>query len=168
MEVFIDRLNTETWQGHLRMNFVFVSQAKTCFRGVKSMSKKVNTVVPQGSKLSLFSFYIADMRRPSEPGKRVCYADDLTAWATGVKIPDLGDRINYYLEEITAYLMDNSLLISAPKSSVTLFNPDTLQAKTHPRILIEDSQLPLVHCPEILGIYIDTSLSFNSFDCGVV
>ena len=38
-------------------------QAKTCFRGVKSTSRKVNTSVPQGPKLSpsLFSFYIADM-----------------------------------------------------------------------------------------------------------
>ena len=60
-----------------------------------------------------------------------------------------------------AYLKDNSLLISAPKSTVTLFSPDTHQAKTHPRILIEDSQLPLVQCPKILGVYLDTSLSFN-------
>ena len=51
--------------------------------------------------------------------------------------------INSYLEEITAYLNENSLLIFAPKYSVTLFSPDTHQAKTHPRILIEDSQLPL-------------------------
>ena len=121
-------------------------QAKTCFRGVNLTSRKVNTGVPKGSKLSssLFSFYIVDMPRPTEPVKRVCYADDLTVWATGVKIQGLEDSVNSYLEEIIAYLKDNSLLISA-----------------HPRILIEDSQLPLAQCPKILGIYLDTSLSFN-------
>ena len=44
-------------------------------------------------------------------------------------------------------------MISAPKSSVTLFSPDPHEAKTHPRILIQ--------CPNILGVYLDTSLSFN-------
>ena len=59
-------------------------QAKTCFRDVKSASRKVNTGVPQGSKLSppLLSFYIADIPMPTEPVKRVCYADDPTVWAT--------------------------------------------------------------------------------------
>ena len=138
-------------------------QATTCFRGVKSTSRKVNTGVPQGSKLSpsLFSFYIADMSIPTEPVKRVCCADDLTVWATGVKIPGLEDSINSYLEEITTYLKDNSLLISSPKSTVTLFSPDPHQAKTHPRILIENSQLPMVQCSKILGVYLDTSISFN-------
>ena len=108
-----------------------------------------------------FSFYIADIPRSTEPVKWFCYADDLTVWAIGVKIPGLEDCINIYLEEITAYLKDNSLLISAPKSTVTLFSPDPHQANTHPRILIEDSQLPLVQCPKILGVYLDTSLLFN-------
>ena len=75
--------------------------------------------------------------------------------ATGVKIPDLEDSINSYIEEITAYLKDNSLLTSSQKSSVRLFSPDPHQAKTNPRILIE------VLCPNILGVYLDHSLLFN-------
>ena len=128
-------------------------QSKTCFRGVKSTSGKVNTGVPQGSKLSpsLFSFYIADMSRPTDPVKRVYYADDLTVWASGVNILDLEVSLNNYLEEITAYRKDNSLLTSALKSSVTLLTPDTHQAKTHPSTLIEDSRLPLVKCPGLSG-----------------
>ena len=138
-------------------------QAKTCFRGVKSTSRKVNTGVPQCSKLSpsLFCFYIADMPIPTDPVKRICYADDLIVWASGVNIPHLEISINHYLEEKTAYLKDNSLLISAPKFSVTLLTPDTHQAKIHPRIFIENSHLPLVKCPRILGVYLDPSLSFN-------
>ena len=119
-------------------------QAKTCFRGVKSTSRKVNTGVPQGSKLSpsLFSFYIADMPIPTDPVKRVCYADDLTVWASGVNIPDLEVSINNYLEEITAYLKDNSLMISASKSSVTLLT----RTHTKPRsILIYSSRIHTCH-----------------------
>ena len=77
------------------------------------MSRKVNTGVPQGSKLSpsLFNFYIADMPRQTDPIKRVRYADDLTVWASEVNIPDLEVSINNYIEEITAYLKDNSLKV---------------------------------------------------------
>ena len=127
------------------------------------MSRKLNTGVPQRSKLSpsLFSFYIADMPSPANPVERVCYADDLTVCASGVNISDLEVSLNNYLEEITAYLKDNSLLISAPKSSITLLTPDTHQANIHARIRIEDLRLPLVKCPRIMGVYLDPSLLFN-------
>ena len=106
--------------------------------------------------------HIADMPIPTDPVKRVCYADDLTVWASGVNIPDLEVSINNYLEEVTAYLKNNYLLISAPKkSSVTLLTLDTHQAKIHPSIYIDNSHLPLVKCPRILGVYLDPSLSFN-------
>ena len=112
----------------------------TCFRGVGSTSRKGNTGVPQGSKLSrsLFSFYIADMPRPTDPVKPVCYADDLTVWALGVNIPDLEVSLNNYLEEITAYLKDNYLLISA-KSLKSCCSPQT---HTKPRsILVYSSRI---------------------------
>ena len=117
-------------------------QANTCFRGVKSTSRKINIGVPQGSKLSpsLYSICIADMPRSTDPVKRICFAGDLIVWASWVNIPDLEVSLNNYIVEITAYLKDNSLLISAPKSSVTLLTLDTHQAKTHPSILIKDSR----------------------------
>ena len=86
---------------------------------------------------------------------RVYYADGLTVWATRVKIPDLEDSINRYLEEITLSPKDNSLLISALKLLVTLFSPDTHQTKNTHR------GLPLVQCLNILGVLLNTFLSFN-------
>ena len=56
---------------------------------------------------------------PTEPVKRVCYADDLTMWASGVNIP---------------HLKDNSLLIS--KSLQSRCSPRT---HTKPRSILEYS-----------------------------
>ena len=69
--------------------------------------------------------------------------------------------INKYLRDVSIYLKDNSLLISAPKSTVTLFTPDKHQFQTHPNITLEDTQLPLECSPKILGVIMDTSLSFH-------
>ena len=101
---------------------------------------------------TLFSFYIADMPRPTEPVKRICYA---TVW-------ELEHRVNTYLTAMSRSLWENSLLISAPKSSVTLFTRDPAQANTRPKIKIADSKLPLVRSPKILGVYLDTFFSFNN------
>ena len=62
----------------------------------------------------------------------------------------------------------NSLLISSPKSSVTLFTPDPAQANTHPKINIDDSEPPLVRSPKLLGMYLDTLFSFNTHCVQVV
>ena len=138
-------------------------QAVTSCRGVKSSTRIVHTGVPEGSKLSpsLFSFYLADMPRPTHPVKRICYADDISVWASGAKIPELEVKINDYLKEMSEFLTSNSLLISAPQSTVTLFTPETKQAKYHPDIKIAGSQLPLNPSPKILGVHLDTSLTFN-------
>ena len=69
--------------------------------------------------------------------------------------------INSYLREVSIYLKDNSLLISAPKSTVTLFTPDKHQFQMHPDITLEDTQLPLEHSRKLLGVIMDPSLSFH-------
>ena len=62
---------------------------------------------------------------------------------------------------MSRFLRENSLLISAPKSSVTLFTPDPTQANTHTKIKIADSEIPLVRNPKLLGVYLVTFFSFN-------
>ena len=107
------------------------------------------------------------MPQPTAPVKRVCYADDITIWATGVKIPELTRKINDYLKEMSLFLKANSLLITAPKPSVTLFTPDPAQVHYHPAVKIEGSRLPLERSPKLLGVYLDTFFSFN-YHCGQV
>ena len=93
-------------------NYIRGRQSVTSSRGVKSKARIIYTGVPQGSKLSptLFSFYIADMPRPTEPVKRICYADDITVWASGVEISELEHKVNTYLTEMSRFLRENSLL----------------------------------------------------------
>ena len=83
----------------------------------------------------------------TSPVRTEC-GDDLTVWDTGVKIPDMEDSLNSYFEEITTYLKDNSLLISAPKSSVTLFTLDIHQdppENTHRGLTATSGTMPK-HC----------------------
>ena len=66
-------------------------------------------------RTTLLSFYLTDMTLPTEPVKRMCYTDNITIWASGVKVPKLEHKTNSYLTEMSCFLQDNSLLISAPK-----------------------------------------------------
>ena len=107
------------------------------------------------------------MLRPTYPVKRICYADDISVWASGARIPELEVKINDYLKEMPEILKSNSMLKSVrpevppPKSTVTLFTPEMKQAKYHPDIKIAVSQLPLNRSLKILGVHLDTSLTFN-------
>ena len=75
--------------------------------------------------------------------------DDITVWASGAKISELEQKVNTYLTEMTRFSWENSLLISAPKSSVTLFTPDPAQANTRPKIKTADSELSYVRSPKV-------------------
>ena len=83
-------------------------QAATCFRCIKSSMIIFCTGVPQESKLShsLFYYCIADIPRLTPPVNRVCYADDITVWASVPNTLQLQSIINSYLREVGIYLKE--------------------------------------------------------------
>ena len=83
-------------------------------------------------------------------------------WASCVKFLELEHKVSTYLTGISCFLRVNSLLISTPKSSVTLFTPFPAQANTHPKIKIEDSELTLVRSQKLLGVYLDAFFSIST------
>ena len=97
------------------------------------------------------------MPRPTPPVKRVCYADDITVWDTRPKIPQLESMINNYLREVSIYLKDNSLLISAPKSRSS---PRTNTSSRCIQILLLKTHSSK-RSSKILGVIIGPSISFH-------
>ena len=89
----------------------------------------------------------------------------LRGWHNSVRIGRHNSRtrakVKTYLREMSRFLLVSWLLISARKSSVTLLTPDPAQANTHPKIKIDNSELPLVQSPKLLGVYLDTFFSSN-------
>ena len=122
----------------------------------------IHTGVLQGSVIlsALFNAYISDLFPPPADVKLVSYADDITVYTSGPTIPPLTDKLNGYLEQLSTFLSDRSLTLSTSKSTVTLFSPNTHEARYHPQVKINGSVLPLERRPKILGIIFDIMLTF--------
>ena len=69
--------------------------------------------------------------------------------------------INKYVDEVTNFLEERSLILSPEKSTVTLFTPDSHEAKTRPPVKIKELKVPLEKHPKILGVTFDTMHSFS-------
>ena len=67
-----------------------------------TISYKMQSRRIKGSKLSptLFSFYIADMHGRQKQSAGFANTDDITVWASGVKIPEPEQKVNTYLTEM--------------------------------------------------------------------
>ena len=136
----------------------------TTFKDHSSPHKTIHSGVPQGSIISpaLFNAYIRDLPTPPEGVYIISYADDITLFSSGSDIPEITSRLNNYLDALSHFLENRQLIISAQKSSVTLFTPHNAQINLHPEIKINGNPLPLVKTPKILGVTFDPKLTFNA------
>ena len=74
---------------------------------------------------------------------------------------DLINGLNIYLSQVLNYINNKKLTVSTAKSTVTLFTPDTHEHHLHPQVKLADQVLPLEKKPKVLGVTLDTHLSFT-------
>ena len=122
-------------------------QSKANFRNKQSKSRNVRTGVPQGAVILpiLFNFYLKDLPFPPPGIKEIQYADDISIYSSGKSINSIS--ISDYVDKVTDFLEERELLVSPEKSTVTLFTPNSHEAKIHPQIKIKDLLVPLEKHP---------------------
>lgn len=134
------------------------------FRGTKSKYRRMKQGVPQGGVLSptLFNLYMSKLPKPKEDLTLITYADDCTILATGTNIKDLCKKINRYLTVINNWMLDRKLILSVEKSTASLFTSWTKEVNTKLNIKINNTSLPTIKNPKILGVTLDSMLTFNT------
>ena len=95
-------------------------RVRVIYQGVTSQWKKSKMGMPQGAVLSpgLFTFFVKDLDEEA-------YADDFHGFASDDKLDVIANALCAIADGMDSWTKENEMLISAPKSTVTLFTPWT-------------------------------------------
>merc|ERR1712015_241947 len=91
----------------------------------------------------------------------VSYADDFNVAAFSHDVSIIEARLNDALQEVSAWAARKQLKIAPSKSFVLLLTPDRHQSRYAPKVFYEGVQIPLNKTPKILGVHLDTHLTFG-------
>ena len=69
--------------------------------------------------------------------------------------------LNIYLPQVTYYIEKKKLTVTMAKSIVILITPDTHEHHLHPQVKQADLVLPFEKMPKVLGVTLDTQLTFT-------
>ena len=128
-------------------------RAKVDFCRKQYKSRKVKT--------ALFNYYLADFPTPPPNVMLTKYADDITIYTSGPEVADLINGLIIYLSHMLNYINNKKLTVSTAKSTVILFTPDTHEHHIHPQVKLADQVLSLQKKPKVLGVRLDTHLTFT-------
>ena len=80
---------------------------------------------------------------------------------SGPKIPPLVEATNKYLDTLNKWFNQRNLIISAPKSSATIFTTFSNELSLDLDVKINGTKVPTIKDPKILGCTLDPLLSFR-------
>jgi exonuclease III len=128
-----------------------------------SESKTINIGVPQGSILGpiLFLIFINDI--PSCLRYCTCciYADDITLYFSSTLLKDAEDKLQSDLDQVIRWFTQNKLLVNAKKSNCMIISSNVNVNTQSLTVTINDTPLDQVNNFKLLGLYIDSQLSWK-------
>ena len=138
-------------------------QTYTEHEGTKSKRWKVKQGVPQGGVISPFLFnpYMRSLPTPPKETSIVTYADDITPLTPGPKVENLAAKMNTYFADPYLWLETKSLILSAEKSTATIFSTWSNDARFNPNVIMNGKTIPVTKTPKILGATFDNMMTFG-------
>lgn len=139
---------------------------KVFFKGKESQTLPVKSGVPQGSILGplLFLIHMNDLQLHTGSSHLDMFADDSTVHASGNTVSSLRDSLNNSMVGIKSWCNNNKMAINNGKTKSMLVTTRQ-KCKRLPsqnlNINLDEENLDQVECDKILGVTIDTHLSWN-------
>ena len=144
-------------------NYLKGRKGFTSYQNSLSKQQIFKTGVPQGGVLSpaLFNVYTSDIPQPPPGVHIVTYADDISILSSHHNYKIAEQTIQPYLEDIHDWTIANNLQLNASKSTATLFTPDPAEYSINLNLQINNTPVPTVKNPKILGLTFDPKLNFS-------
>ena len=144
-------------------NYIRGRKAFTQYKNQSSFKKQFKAGVPQGGVLSptLFNIYMSDLPTPPRDIHVTTYADDITIYSSDKNYTIAQQRLQPYLEDVQTWTKANDLKLNASKTMTTLFTPDPAEYRDELSLQLDNTRLPTIRNPKILGLTFDPKLTFN-------
>ena len=144
-------------------NYIRGRKAFTQYKNKNSFKKQFKAGVPQGGVLSptLFNIYMSDLPTPPRDIHVTTYADDITIYSSDKNYTIAQQRLQPYLEDVQTWTKANDLKLNASKTMTTLFTPDPAEYRDELSLQLDNTRLPTIRNPKILGLTFDPKLTFN-------
>ena len=155
--------NTPTLITRFIANYIRGRKAFTQYKNKNSFKKQFKAGVPQGGVLSptLFNIYMSDLPTPPRDIHVTTYADDITIYSSDKNYTIAQQRLQPYLEDVQTWTKANDLKLNASKTMTTLFTPDPAEYRDELSLQLDNTRLPTIRNPKILGLTFDPKLTFN-------